>query len=228
MASSKDSARLDIVKSQPGGKTVKVKQPTNDVEFRAAELKRIGIGRGSPLTEKEVTGFKYAVDGLVFGTIPDEVFDEPDIFGEWWRWQRYLTDSAFQLIPIYSDEFNASIGILIPRGELLRIAEGAGLSWPDARQETLPNLIDLWRAAETKQSSPPERKRGQRTHPIVDRDDKTLTEEQLERWQRISEKGGPKEANEELNLDFTQGEKLRKRLDRRKRIAKKNAATKAE
>jgi hypothetical protein len=159
MTSSKRSTELEIVISKLGGKTVKVKRPKNDADFREAGLKAIHVGRGSALTENEVAGFRYAVDGLVSGKIPNKVLDQEEIIAEWWRWHRYLMDSAFQWVPICSDEFNKTIGILIPRGELLRIAKGAGLSWPEARQETLPNLIDLWRAVKNPPKPSPHKKR---------------------------------------------------------------------
>ena len=87
-------------------------------------------------------------------------------------------------------------------------------------------VVAVCRLADSKKPRKAKRKgkkRGARAGVIINRDGIPLSEEQLEQWRGIWEKGSPMEANDELNLDSEQGETLRKRFDKRKRDQKKSA-----
>ncbi|MHC4880022.1 MAG: hypothetical protein ACYTGL_26520 [Planctomycetota bacterium] len=61
------------------------------------------------------------------------------------------------------------------------------------------------------------RRRGPKELPIKDREGRRLSADELQVWERIWQNKGLKDANDELNLDDTNSERLRKRLDGRKR-----------
>jgi len=96
------------------------------------------------LSEEESKGFH---DLVVLYCGSDDHFHWSDT-GNVVAWIYKLTKPALAEFPIESKEFRKSIGFCIPRDDLRRIAIKAGLSWSDAKQESLFHLLQLARGAE--------------------------------------------------------------------------------
>lgn len=127
------------------------------------------------------------------------------------HWSPATMCAAIRAMPVMDDESQSRLATLIRQErEELNSAEpvATGRKITPARVNT------------------EQRKPGNQLDSIFDLDGKKLTDDKLEQWKRVWEKGTPKEANESLNLDSETGEKLRKRFDKRRRDERNRAKRK--
>ena len=78
-----------------------------------------------------------------FGSETGDVARKRDIDYCMYCWSVAFKGSGLRIWPIQSKNFRQTTAFLLPREMLVRLADRAGLSWPDARQETLWHLLEI-------------------------------------------------------------------------------------